>query len=139
MARILLDTHIVVFLLVSELDNISKDIKLIINDFNNQLCVSSVSVLEILQLMRIKKFQAKKYNSVAAFLDAIEKEFYIKIIPFSKEHVGVLSTLNIPPDHNDPFDHAIIAQAVAEKMTLVSSDKKFKSYAGQMRLAFNRR
>ena len=33
--------------------------------------------------------------------------------------------------HNDPVDHAILAHAIANKITLISSDKKMRFYADQ--------
>ena len=140
MARYLLDTNILAFLVSGDSDSISNETKVILTDYNNQLFTSSVSVMELLQLHRIKKIQPKKFRDATEMYLAIEKDFYIKIIPFSKEHINTLSQLNIPADHNDPFDHSIIAQAISEKMILVSSDKKFKEYIPQnLSLAFNRR
>ncbi|OYU83820.1 MAG: hypothetical protein CFE24_09670 [Flavobacterium sp. BFFFF2] len=120
MSRYLLDTNVLVFMLLAEVDNISNDTQTILDDYSNQLFTSSVTVMEILQLLRIKKIKAKKYQTPTELFSAIESEFYIKIIPFAKEHLSTLSKLQIPADHNDPFDHAIIAQALSEKMTLVS-------------------
>jgi tRNA(fMet)-specific endonuclease VapC len=140
MARYLLDTNILVYILLSEFDNLSNETKDILNDYNNQLYASSISVLELLQLFRIKKITVKKYKTPLELFTAIEKDFFIKIIPFAKEHLNTLSQLNIPANHNDPFDHSILAQAISEKMILVSSDKKFKEYTPQnLSLAFNRR
>lgn len=140
MARYLLDTNIIVFMILTDVDSISNDTQIILNDYSNQLFTSSVTVMEILQLFRIKKIKSKKYKTSTELFTAIEKDFYIKIIPFAKDHLNMLSQLNIPADHNDPFDHSIIAQAISEKMTLVSSDKKFKVYVPQnLKLAFNRR
>ncbi len=140
MARYLLDTNILVFMLLADVESISNETQQILNDYNNQLYTSSVCVLEILQLVRIKKIQAKKYKTSIELISAIENNFYIKIIPFSKEHLKTVTSLNIPNNHNDPFDHSIIAQAINEKMILVSSDKKFKEYVDQnLNLAFNKR
>lgn len=140
MSRYLLDTNILVYVLLSEFDNLSNETKAVLNDYNNQLYTSSVSVMELLQLFRIKKIKAKKYKTPIELFTAIEKDFFIKIIPFAKEHLSTLSQLNIPSDHNDPFDHSIIAQAITEKMILVSSDKKFKGYTVQnLSFAFNKR
>ena len=140
MSRYLLDTNILVYVLLSEFDKLSDETKNILTDYENLLFTSSLSVMEILQLLRIKKIKAKKYQTPTDLFIAIEREFFIKIIPFAKEHLSALSKLQIPTDHNDPFDHAIIAQALSEKMTLVSSDKKFKEYVPQrLRLVFNRR
>ncbi len=140
MARYLLDTNILAFLVSGDSDSISNETKEILTDYHNQLYTSSVATLELLQLYRIKKIQPKKFKNATELYDAIENVFFIKIIPFAKEHLNTLSKLNITTDHNDPFDHSIIAQAISEKMILVSSDKKFKAYISQnLSLAFNRR
>ena len=55
---------------------------------------------------------------------ALSKGF--KILPIEREHLIVLSTLELT--HRDPFDRLIIAQAIAENMPLVSSDDVFKQY-----------
>jgi PIN domain nuclease of toxin-antitoxin system len=140
MARYLLDTNILAFLVSGDSDSISNETKAILTDYYNQLFTSSVSMVELLQLYRIRKIQPKEFKDATEMYNAIENVFFIKIIPFAKEHVNALSQLNIPADHNDPFDHSIIAQAISEKMILVSSDKKFKEYVPQnLKLAFNRR
>lgn len=140
MARYLLDTNILAFLVSGDSDSISNETKEILTDYHNQLYTSSVATLELLQLYRIKKIQPKKFKNATELYDAIENVFFIKIIPFAKGHLNTLSKLNITTDHNDPFDHSIIAQAISEKMILVSSDKKFKAYISQnLSLAFNRR
>jgi PIN domain nuclease of toxin-antitoxin system len=36
----------------------------------------------------------------------------------------------VPLHHRDPFDRQIIAQALAEKIAVVTPDDKFKLYAG---------
>jgi PIN domain nuclease of toxin-antitoxin system len=43
-------------------------------------------------------------------------------------------------DHKDPNDHMIIAQAISDKIPLISSDNKFKPYEKQgLQLVFNKR
>jgi len=49
-----------------------------------------------------------------------------EILPIEREHLITLSTLELI--HRDPFDRIIIAQAIAENMSLVSSDDIFKQY-----------
>lgn len=140
MARYLLDTNIVIFMISGELDNISLDVATILSDYNNELNTSSIVILELLQLYRNKKVSTKKYRTAEDLLKAIEKVFYIKICPFSKEHLAVLSKLQIAARHKDPFDHAIIAHAITENLTLISSDRQFEYYTGQhLDFIFNRR
>ncbi len=140
MSRYLLDTNIVIFLLLSELDNISDEIKNILTDTNNLLYTSSISTIELLQLHRIKKIQIKKYKTTTDLFHAIENEFYIQILPFAKQHTETLSTLKIANSHNDPFDHSIISQAITDKLILISSDRKFEEYTTQnLHFLFNKR
>jgi PIN domain nuclease of toxin-antitoxin system len=37
---------------------------------------------------------------------------------------------NLPPIHQDPFDRALIAQAIAEDLTLLTTDSQIPRYAG---------
>ena len=48
------------------------------------------------------------------------------ILPIEISHTAQLTTL--PFHHRDPFDRLIIAQALAEELTVVSIDAKFDSY-----------
>jgi len=141
MERYLLDTNILVFMVSGELDNISKDVKHILYDLNNQLFTSSVAVSELLQLYRLNKIQQKeKFKNASELVAVLGTDFFITILPFSKEHISTLAKLNIAIGHNDPFDHSIISHAITEKLTLVSSDKKFENYTKQkLKFAFNKR
>ena len=40
----------------------------------------------------------------------------------------VLQTSNLPFHHPDPFDRMLIAQALEEKLTVVSKDENFDKY-----------
>jgi PIN domain nuclease of toxin-antitoxin system len=43
-----------------------------------------------------------------------------------------LSRLPFQPQHRDPFDHLIIAQAIAEDMMLVTADQRVPLYPVQL-------
>lgn len=140
MSRYLLDTNILVYVVLADFDNLSDEIKDILLDYESQLYTSSISVLELLQLHRIKKIQIKKYKTATEVYNAIESEFYIKILPFSKQHTETLSKLKIADSHNDPFDHSIISHAITEQLILISSDRKFEKYTTQkLNFLFNKR
>ena len=49
-----------------------------------------------------------------------------EILPIAFEHTLVISELEFY--HRDPFDRLIIAQAMTEKMTIVSKDESFDDY-----------
>ena len=138
--RYLLDTNIILFLILSELDNLSFESIEIIGNNDNQLYVSSIAIVELIQLCNIGKIKSQKYISTKEIINSIENEFFIKMLPFTREHTQTLSNLKIPATHNDPVDHSIIAHAITEKLILVSSDRKFKDYVSQRLLfSFNKR
>lgn len=53
----------------------------------------------------------------------------IQILPMETAHLNVVSSL--PFHHKDPFDRLIIAQAMVEKVAVVSVDSIFDSYLVQ--------
>lgn len=50
----------------------------------------------------------------------------LRILPVVRDHVHQYSTL--PLHHRDPFDRMLIAQAIAEDLTVVTADALFKHY-----------
>ncbi|MDR3309304.1 MAG: type II toxin-antitoxin system VapC family toxin [Tannerella sp.] len=131
MYRYLLDTNIVLFFLYNqdELDIRVRDI--IVNDYKARLYVSMISVQEIIHLYKKNKIKTT-WKRAEDILPSIE--FNFEILPITREHVLTYSKLSIQElhnDHNDPNDHLIIAQAITERMTLISSDSKFEDYVMQ--------
>jgi len=123
-------------MLLGEYDNISSDVLYATNDSSSQIYTSSVSVMETVHLHGVGKIRSRKYRTSLEMIRALDDELNIIIRPFGKEHTETLAELKImDKKHNDPADHAIIAHAITEKLTLVSSDTKFKQYTAQ-NLAF---
>jgi PIN domain nuclease of toxin-antitoxin system len=50
----------------------------------------------------------------------------LRILPYTAHHAFYL--FDLPPHHADPFDRQIIAQAVCEKIPVVTCDEKFSLY-----------
>jgi PIN domain nuclease of toxin-antitoxin system len=53
-------------------------------------------------------------------------------LPMTGAHAVALGSL--PPIHRDPFDRMLVAQAIAEGLTLVTSDPAVAKYPGPIRL-----
>lgn len=49
-----------------------------------------------------------------------------ELLPITYDHLHALEAL--PLQHRDPFDRLIIAQAITENLTIVTSDQKFALY-----------
>ena len=115
-------------------------IKAILEDYANTLLVSSIAVQEMILLFRIGKLNYK--NAYKNENDLIEKiaELNIQTVYFSKENNYAYCNLQIAENHKDMNDHLIIAQAISDRIRLISSDNKFKEYIGQgLGLVFNKR
>lgn len=48
------------------------------------------------------------------------------VLPIRASHIGTLATL--PELHRDPFDRVLVAQAMAEGLPLVTSDRQIAAY-----------
>ncbi|SRR6266404_7759145 len=51
----------------------------------------------------------------------------IRILPIRFEHLHALE--HLPLHHRDPFDRMLVAQAIAEGCTLVTSDVRLRQYS----------
>jgi len=63
------------------------------------------------------------------FLAACETTYQFQLIPILADHVVRVSTLAFPANHRDPFDRLIVAQAIVEQMSVVSSDSALDTYS----------
>lgn len=52
------------------------------------------------------------------------------LLPITLSHLTELSRLPHHHDHRDPFDRMLIAQALSEGLTVISSDARFSEYRG---------
>ena len=97
------------------------------------LCMSIESVRELIVAYNNKGLCAKRWKSAREMVVAIEKEYFIKILPLKKEHMLTYArlVLNEEQGHKDPSDHVIISQAITEHLPLISSDTRFEFYREQ--------
>lgn len=50
------------------------------------------------------------------------------VLPLRFAHINQIPQLPAFRDHRDPFDRILIAQAIAENLTMISSDQRFGQY-----------
>lgn len=89
-------------------------------DSSNQIFVSAVSVWEI-EIKR-KKGQIKTPENLLEVIASTD----ISFLPITEHHA--VKAASLPEHHKDPFDRLLIAQAILEKMIIVTSDSKFIEY-----------
>jgi PIN domain nuclease of toxin-antitoxin system len=121
-------------------DEIHRDVFEIIDDSSNTFYVSSIVVKEIIHLHKRGIIREKRFRTTSDVLNAM-KNAGIEVKLLNENHLLQYAGMDINTDeHNDPNDHAIIAQSISDKIPLISSDHKFKYYISQgLELIFNKR
>ena len=115
--NLLLDTH--VFLWWIDNRGVRSDVRPVI-EAADQVFVSLVSAWEV-----SIKVAVGKLRPVRAFESTIGESGFEKL-PITFEHAERVATL--PPHHGDPFDRMLIVQAMVEKLTIVTRDRRFEAY-----------
>ena len=119
--NILIDTQSFIWFIEND-SRLPKNVKRLLEN-SNSLTVSIASFWEITIKASLGKLIIAE--NVATMMDnALLNGF--KILPIEREHLIALSMLDFI--HRDPFDRIIIAQSVAENMSIVSSDSVFQDY-----------
>lgn len=137
--RYLIDSNIFVYL-ATDVGLLSNDVYDCLNEPDTILCMSSASAMELVVGFNNKSFDVKRWRSAEEMIHSIRDDYFIEILPFKEEHLMTFARLrtNQAKGHKDPFDHMIIAHAITERMTLVSSDQRFQFYVRQgLNLMFN--
>jgi PIN domain nuclease of toxin-antitoxin system len=120
--RLLLDTLVLIFAVDSP-ERLSRRARTLLQGSGNILELSVISLSEI----AIKASLGKLRVTPGQIQQAIQ-DLDLRILPFRSEHAFRL--FELPLHHGDPFDRQIIAQAIAEKIPIVTSDEKFSLYDG---------
>lgn len=127
--KLLLDTHIFLWFIMGS-PHLSADDRALIEDERNRKFISVASLWEI-----AIKSSIGKLSLSAPFDQLIPQQLSLngfELLPIEISHLATVATL--PFHHRDPFDRLLIAQAMAEKMPVVSSDSAFDSYTNVTRL-----
>ena len=123
--RLLLDTHALLWALGGD-PRLGDPVRVVIADPANDVWVSVVSLLEITVKLRIGKLRADVDEVTRALAPA-----GFRLLDLRPAHLIQMTRLPFYPDHRDPFDHALIAQAIAEDTTFVSDDRNATRYPVQ--------
>ncbi|MEI2638420.1 MAG: type II toxin-antitoxin system VapC family toxin [Microthrixaceae bacterium] len=117
--RLLLDTHTLIWM-ATDPGSLSKPAAEALVAPTNDLFVSAVSGWEI----SIKRSRGRL---VSPDVDA-EMLARLRVIelPITFEHASAIGQL--PDVHRDPFDRMLIAQALVERLVVVSRDRVFDGY-----------
>ena len=124
--KLLLDTHTFLWFALGD-PKLSAAAKLQIDDPTIEKFISPAVYWELAIKISVGKYAL--HQPYEDFLkDNIDGNGFT-ILPVEWRHTARLT--NMPFHHRDPFDRLIIAQAMAEKMAIVSADPAFDAYGVQ--------
>ena len=121
--RVLIDSHVFVWTLLQD-RRVSTAVRRIIFSNEHELFFSIVSLWELSIVIRLGRI--RDLTSSIAFLHDQLGEFRITLLPLRYE--DILATEHLDPHHRDPFDRLLIAQAVANDLTLLTGDVTVRRY-----------
>ena len=119
---LLLDTHAYIWFATNN-SKLPKPVKKDIENKDNNLFLSIASLWEIAIKLQIKKLEIG--YTIEQVIELAEENSFT-ILPIEPYHIIKLQSLKF--HHRDPFDRILAAQALGEKMHLVSADDIFDSY-----------
>lgn len=116
--RLLLDTHVVLWWLTDDA-TLADEIKGYIDD-EPEVYVSTVTLWELAIKQSLGKLTAPDD------LPELVMDNRFRLLPVMPPHA--IAAARLPAIHRDPFDRVLVAQAVAEELTLVSRDADIHRY-----------
>lgn len=123
MVRCLLDTHALAWWLMDS-PHLPAAARQLIENRDNAVFVSTVSAYEASYKHHRGRWP-EVASLVGAFDEVVEAEEF-ELLPLTSMHAVRAGAFG--PEHRDPFDRMLAAQAVVEGLTLVSKDR----WLGQM-------
>lgn len=121
--KLLLDTHSFLWFVGGD-ERLSSTARTLIEDVNNDVFLSVASLWEMAIKISLGRLQLAQPFEV--FIPQQISLNHIGVLGITISHTAQVSVL--PFHHRDPFDRLLIAQALVEKMSIVSRDPEFDAY-----------
>ena len=122
--KLLLDTHIFIWW-ADQPERLSPDALSALEDEANELLLSVASVWEM--QIKIQLGKLKLSLPLKELVKNQQDTNDLRVSPVALTHVLALDSL--PFHHKDPFDRLLIAQCMAEGLTIVTADSQFSAYS----------
>jgi len=137
--RYFVDSNIVIYRAIDR-ELLTKKVRDILEDTCNSIYVPSKCVEELIYLQQSGRIDVKIWKSPKDIVGYIKDELAYEIRYVNEYHLHRLADLPLFPKHKDPTDRIIIAQAIEERIPLISSDEKFHDYKrSKLEFIFNER
>ena len=122
--RLLLDTHLLIWT-VSQPERLSAKGLALMSDVGNELFFSVASLWEI--AIKASHRRADFMVDVPELYVELQRNAY-KELPVLAAHTFAVA--HLPHLHKDPFDRLLLAQAMRENLTLLTTDETLATYPG---------
>jgi PIN domain nuclease of toxin-antitoxin system len=119
--RLLLDTHILLWSVTAS-PKTPERVRALVTQPGNQLYVSAASIWEV----AIKHAKGGDIPMSGSELLAALSETSVVSLPITASHAAAAGVL--PRHHADPFDRLMVAQAKAERLIFLTSDRMLAAY-----------
>ena len=126
--RLLLDTHILLWGAI-EPEKLSLAASALIESPDNEMVFSALSIWEV--AIKTGLGRANFRIDAGILRRSLFDNGYVELA-VTGAHAAALAAL--PPIHKDPFDRMLVAQAIVEGFTLLTSDRRIAKYPGSIRL-----
>jgi PIN domain nuclease of toxin-antitoxin system len=120
---LLLDTN-VLLRAVGSTSRLNRQCLQLLEDQSNSLFVSAASIWEVVIKHSLGRLELP--DSPGRWLPDRIRILGLETMDVTPAHAFALADL--PSPHRDPFDRMLIAQANAEQLTLLTTDRIFQSY-----------
>jgi len=121
--RLLLDTHSLYWYVEGD-SRLSASACMLIQNAANEVLFSPASFWEIAIKVSLGKWQLNRpYED---FIDVAMNRYNFQVLPILPAHTARL--IGLPFHHKDPFDRLLVAQSLAEAISIVSSDIVIDAY-----------
>ncbi|MFM8259406.1 MAG: type II toxin-antitoxin system VapC family toxin [Vulcanococcus sp.] len=126
MSRYLLDTELVLWWLTGDARLPSWGLALL-QAPGAEVFVSQVSLWELAEKGAAGWLRLEAGLDLAALIAELQR-LHLRWLPIADAHLLALANLPAEPEHFDPFDRLLVAQARQEPLTLVSGDPAMERY-----------
>ncbi len=126
--RLYLDTNVLVFLVTKDRDEVDDNTWELLTDPANTLYTSTACVHEFTYLVQSGRVRLGREQQKGMTVVWHVRDAGIRIQPVTEKNLEEEEQLPLLDDRCDPTDRLIMAQAISDKATLVSSDLEFPNY-----------
>ena len=121
--NVLIDTHVWIWSLADP-SRLSPESRSLLSSSRNVVYLSAASAWELAIKAALGKIELPE--SVETYVPTRMARQGITALPVTHAHALRVSTL--PPHHRDPFDRLLIAQALVERLPILTADAVFDRY-----------